>query len=496
MFDYHTFSNVTTRHSASKTIKPKIKKLFLFLFVFAVCAFVPPTIEQHSSAVAANTVEFRTLQRQARQFISIVHRSKQFSDDLLINEYVIELAKKLAKAADLEDEPLKYFVLHDAATNAFAGPGATFFVNSGMIDIISNEAELVAVMAHELAHFKQNHLNRLIKSLESTKTPSLLAVLAGIMIGGDAGIAAIAGAQAARIESVIDYTLSYEREADNIGLRIMAQSGYDPKYAKSMMLALEQKIREAGVIQSNIHNTHPVTPERVASIDARLQQYSSRTFPDLSTDFSYFKARTHVLLNWVPNKTYLYFENNLTNENRSEQSAYRYGYALSLAKDGKHEQAKQLMTELLSEQPRNLWVVMAAAEMDLIAGNPSRALLLLEKRATADYPHPAVIELYAKALLQSGSSRQAYQYVRKHISANPEHIQLLKLHAQAANQTGAVADAYLSDADYHFHIGDLSIALSQLKFAESKSDDFYIVSIAREKMRIVSEEIAWRNTLN
>lgn len=496
VFHFDSVFNLTTGRSADRTIKSKLTKSLTLIFGFAIFAILPPTMDHHSLAVAANSLESKILQRQARQFIDIVRKSKQFSDDLLINTYVVELAKKLARAADLDEDPLRYFVLLDSAPNAFAAPGATFFINTGLVDIVNNEAELVSVMAHEIAHFKQDHLKRLLKAHKATQTPSLLAVLAGIIIGGDAGIAAIAGAQAARIESVIDHTLSYEREADNVGLRIMADAGYDPKYAKNLMLALEKRIREAGVVQSNIHNTHPVTPERVASVDARLRQYSNLTFPQLSTEFDYFKARIQVLFDWEPNKTYSYFENKLSSENQSEQSVNRYGYALSLAKDGRIDEAKQHFVQLLSEQPDNLWVVTAAAELELIAGNTSATLSLLETKANAEDPHPAVIELYAKALLQSGNAEQAYRYVRKHLSSNPEHIQLLKIHAQVANQAGAAADGYLSDADYHFEIGDLKIALSQLKFAESNTNDFYIVSIAREKFRIVSEELAWRNTGN
>lgn len=487
---------MTAGHSAKIAIKLKSKIIIAFLLGFAIFAFFPPAADQHSSAVAANTVESRILQRQARQFIAIVRQSKQFSDDLLINTYVVELAKKLATAANLDDDPLRYFVLNDSVVNAFAGPGATFFVNSGLIDIVSHEGELAYVMAHEIAHFKQDHLTRLLAAHEATKTPSLLAVLAGILVGGDAGIAAIAGAQAARIETVIDYTLSYEREADNIGLQIMARSGYDPNHAKNMMLALEQKIREAGVVQTNIHNTHPITPERVASVDARLRQYSNRTFPDPGSNFLFFKARSRVLFDWVPGRTYLHYEKQLSKGSPSEMSANRYGYALSLAKEGRTEEARKHIDQLLSEQPGHLWSTAAAAELELTAGNSSAALSLLETMATVDDPHPAVIELYSKALLQAGRADQAYRYVRKHLSGNPEYAQLLKVHAQAANQAGAVADAYLSDADYHFQFGDLKIALGQLKSAESKSDDFYIDSIAREKMRIVSEELAWRNTRN
>ena len=197
----------------------KIKILSLLLTF----AFLLPGIELDSSAYAANTVAAESLQRQARQFLSIVRDTKQLSDDLQINAFVIDIAKKLVEGGEIDIDLLHYYVVKDPEVNAFAGPGSTFFLNSGLIELASNEGELVSVMAHELAHFKQDHLERLLGAYESTQAPSILAVLAGILIGGDAGIATIIGAQAARIDSIIAHTLAYEREADNVAVRMMGK---------------------------------------------------------------------------------------------------------------------------------------------------------------------------------------------------------------------------------------------------------------------------------
>ncbi len=481
---------------AAKTIRfTKNISAWLLLSVL-IGAFILPSVQKTASVHAANPVVSKNLERQARHFLTIVRGSRQFSDDLQINSFVVSMAKNLGKAADLSDQPMHYFVLIDPNVNAFAGPGATFFVNTGLIEIADNEAELASVMAHEIAHFKQDHLSRLLKAHQSTKTPSLLAVLAGILIGGDAGIAAIVGAQAARVENVIDYTLSYEREADSVGVRILAKAGYHPKHAKTFMQSLEQEIRERGIVQSNIHNTHPVTPERIASINARLRQYNDRTFPDLDDDFGYFKARVRVQFHWESNKTYRYFEQNLATGTASEQAINLYGYALSLAKDGKLPEARRELARLKQRQPDNLWVILAEAEFALVDQQPELTLSLLEAWADVAVPHPAVIELYTKALLQTAQAEEANRYLRKHLASHPEHIQLLRLNAQTALQAGSEIDAYLSDADYHFQLGDLRIAINQLKFAESKSDDFYTVSVAREKIRLISEEIAWRESSN
>lgn len=487
-----SFSNPMIRYSTGRTPKLTGLKSFSLLVSLLMCLSFLPGGEQIAAAQATKPVANKNLQRQARQFLSIVRSTRQMSDDLQINHYVVQLAKKLFAGAQLNTASLHYYVIDDPIVNAFAGPGATFFLNSGLIDLAANEAELVSVMAHEIAHFTQDHLDRLLKAYKETQTPSILAVLAGVLIGGDAGIAAIVGSQAARVESVIDNTLRYEREADNVAIRIMVASDYDPKYAMDFMVALERIIRERGIIQSNIHNTHPVTPERIASIDARLRQYKNRSFPELSSDFLYFKARNRVLFHWVPNKTYRYFESRLPNSAGQELLANRYGYALARAKDGQLVEARNEFAELIGLEPKNLWFILALAELEIDANNPMATLSLLNPWAEKDVPHPAVIELFVQAMLQNGSAEQAHRYLRKHLASHPEHVQLLKLNARTAKQSGAIGDAYLADADYRFLMGDLRTALNQLKHAELNSDDFYTVAIAREKMRRISEELQWR----
>lgn len=462
------------------------------LFAGALLQIAPP----HPSAVAANAIEVKLLQRQARHFLAIVRERKQLSNDLMINAYVIQIAKKLAVAGDLEYDSLHYFVIDDSGVNAFAGPGATFFLNSGIIQLAGNEAEVASVMAHELAHFKQDHLNRLIQAHQANQGPSLLAILAGILVGGDAGLATIVGSQAASIESHIEHTLSYEREADSVGLRMLAKAGYDPRNAASFMAKLENHLRQTGIVQSNIHNTHPVTPERVASMNARLNQFSGRTFLPLSTDFFFLKARTQALFDWEPDQTSLSFVSNLSTGSPLQQVASRYGYALSMVRDGHVAKAFQELETLRSLHPDNLWVLHALAEIALEQQRPETAVSLLTALAATEQPHPAVVQLYTLALVDSGQPETAHRYIRKHLNTNSEFDELLRANAQTAKAIGADVDAYILDSDYHFNQGNIKLAKSQLEFAESKADDFYSLAIIREKIRTINQEIEWRQSSN
>ena len=67
----------------------------------------------------------------------------------------------------MDSDPLHYFVINDSSINAFAGPGATFFINTGIIELAETEGELASVITHELAHYKQKTFVPFVQRLQS-----------------------------------------------------------------------------------------------------------------------------------------------------------------------------------------------------------------------------------------------------------------------------------------------------------------------------------------
>ncbi len=460
--------------------------------MFGVVFLPAPHAVEQTEAQSKNVFKSKQLERESRLFLHLIRKTVVLSKDTQINTYVYDLAKKLAMNANMDSDPLSYHVTVDSALNAFAGPGATFFINTGIIEAAGNEGQLASVIAHELAHHKQNHLSRLTENYQSTLLPSVLLILAGIAAGGDEGIALAAGAQAAQAEVMIDYTLSYEREADAVGLQILTASGYSPLDARDFMIALEQEIREQGSFQSNIHNTHPITPERIASFEARVKKYKNIPKPQISEDFHFVKARVRVLFNWEPNKTHRFFEDKLTTGSESEQAAARYGYVLSLAKDGDIESARNHLLTLRNRLPDNIWFLTAAAEIELDAHEFETAKSLLKETALGPEPSSAVVELYTRSLIRTDDLTEASHYIRKHIQRFPDNLQLYQLQFEAALKTDDFLTGYLAKVENLFRLGDLEMAMSALKSAEKRANDFYSREVIKEKIRMIGKEISWR----
>ena len=348
-------------------------------WVLSCCTLLLLFVIQPIEAQTLSLSKAKLLERQARHVLFLVSQTKDLSDDLQISQYVTELAQNLSHNADLEHDPLRYYVIEDSRVNAFAAPGATFFINSGIIEIAQNEGELASVIAHELAHFKQDHLSRLFDNYRTTRIPTLLSALVGLAVGGEEGAALMWGSVAAQAEAMIEYTLAYEREADAIGLKILTASDYQPVHAVNFMKRMAKSIRDQGLYESNIHNTHPITRERIASFEARINRIPTSTNEQFSDDFHFLKARVLVLYDWVPNLTARSFQDKRNTSVTAQQIANRYGYALALAKDGELEAARAEFAELLQLEPNNQWLILGAAEIELNHQNPKLALKILEK---------------------------------------------------------------------------------------------------------------------
>jgi len=460
--------------------------------ILTICFTVLTAIWTTNSANAQGELKSRSLERQARQFLSLVLQDIRLSDDILINNYLLNLADDLAKKSNMKIEDLSYYVVVDPQINAFAGPGATFFINTGIITEANTEGELASVVAHELAHFKQDHLKRLVESYDSSKTPFFLAVMAGIAMGGDAGIATVFGAQAARVESMIDHRLAYEREADAVGLNILVSAGYHPKEAVGFMLRLEEHIREQGIRQSNIHNTHPITPERIASFKLRVAQATNVRVKQVAPDFQFAKIRAKVLFDWQPDRTTKALKSQLDKSDGTIKTATLYGLSMSLARDGNLESARQIINDLLQSDPENIWFLAAAAELEINSNNPKAAETLLSSIANSSDPDASVVENYTVSLTRMGRFEDASGYIRKWLNVHDGPVELKRVYALAANKAGDTVSSYIAESDYYFKFGELKKSMNLLLAAEQKATDFYSIELIREKKRSVAEELAWR----
>lgn len=165
------------------------------------------------------------------------------------------------------DLPWRFAAVQSPAINAFAAPGGTILVTRGMLNHVTNEAELACVLGHEIAHVtRRHHIAVLQKSL---------LVSAGASALGAASNSGNSEEYRKRVisESKEIFTRgldrSSEREADEDGVLLAARAGYDPAACLNFMQRLAGLKADTGALAA-LYKTHPTARERVADVDKAL----------------------------------------------------------------------------------------------------------------------------------------------------------------------------------------------------------------------------------
>ncbi|MFH1701384.1 MAG: M48 family metallopeptidase [Candidatus Zixiibacteriota bacterium] len=195
-----------------------------------------------------------------------LQQSEKWLDDPEWQAYINEMGQKIVAVSDRKDIEYKFAVIESDQINAFAAPGGFVFFYTGLIKKMDNEAELAAVMAHEISHVVGRHS---IKSLQSVMGLSLVLDLA---LGEKSDqTKALAGTALGIVMS--GYSRSNEHEADDFGLTYMVRAGWNP----DGMLSMFEKLRvmnnddNAGFFEM-LASSHPQTSDRISSTRERIKK--------------------------------------------------------------------------------------------------------------------------------------------------------------------------------------------------------------------------------
>ncbi len=180
------------------------------------------------------------------------------------SEYLVRIGKAVAATAELDGQ-CTFTLVNSDVVNAFAVPGCYIYVTRGLMGIVNSEAELAAVLAHEVGHIVARHSQRQQRrSLWRT-----ISVVAVQMFTGSERLTQIAGAAAGLF--TLRYSRGQEYEADDLGLKFLRRTGYDPFASIDMLQALARHEQFMVQVQGRDEarsipewaRTHPLTDNRL-----------------------------------------------------------------------------------------------------------------------------------------------------------------------------------------------------------------------------------------
>lgn len=218
--------------------------------------------------------------------------------DPALQEYVEGIGQKLALVSDRPNLKYTFTIIDSPDINAFAAPGGFIYINRGLIGYLQNEAQLAAVMAHEIAHVTARHTVRQDAAQKGAGAVSIAAVITtGSMVVGDTADL-VTGA------AVSGYGRDMELEADSFGAKYLYAAGYDPQAMIDVIGVLKdqekyarRKAREDGKKPKSYHgvfSTHPRNDQRLQEVIA-----TAGTLPDDhqgSLNTTEFRQRTNGMV--------------------------------------------------------------------------------------------------------------------------------------------------------------------------------------------------------
>ena len=193
-----------------------------------------------------------------RSYSQQVESSSKMIADPVVAEYVNRIGQNIVRNSDAE-VPFTIKVIDTDDINAFALPGGYFYVDSGLILAADSEAELVGVMAHEIAHVAACHAAREMSRGQLMN----LASIPLIFVGGGIGYAIQNVAGLAMPMGFLKFTRSFESEADFLGVQYMYKAGYDPQALTAFFEKVKVLEKHKPGSLAKAFDTHPQTPDRI-----------------------------------------------------------------------------------------------------------------------------------------------------------------------------------------------------------------------------------------
>lgn len=171
-------------------------------------------------------------------------------------------------------------IISDQQINAFAAAGGLIGMNTGTIVTADSLGEVASVLAHEIAHISQKHYEHNLDNRGQTVALQLGGLLASLVAAkagsGDAALAVMAGSQTLAAENFTAHSREHEKEADRVGMQILAGAGFDAAAMPRFFLKLHQQTslnQDKNAFIPSFIQTHPFSLDRLSESTELAKNY-------------------------------------------------------------------------------------------------------------------------------------------------------------------------------------------------------------------------------
>lgn len=220
-----------------------------------------PTGRKQFLGLAPNDAEMGKMGAVA---YSDLKKKTKINTDPAANAYVACVSHALLNTfPGDEGQGWEITVFEDDTPNAFALPGKKIGVHTGIFKAAKNQSQLAAVIGHEIGHVEAHHgAERVSVNTAATGAATVAAILVGSN-SSERNMAMAALGAGATVGVILPFSRTHESEADTLGLRYMAQAGFDPAEAITLWQNMN---KEGGAKPPEFLSTHPADSTRMAAL--------------------------------------------------------------------------------------------------------------------------------------------------------------------------------------------------------------------------------------
>jgi len=419
-----------------------------------------PDIGISGYSVLSTDKELQIGQAMMRQ----LRGSQPLIQDPVLIEYINHLGNTLVKNAQGVNYAFEFFLINNNELNAFAFFGGHVGIHSGLVTTADTESELASVIAHEISHVTQRHLARRLESQSQTQSLTMAAMLSSILLtlaNPTVGMAALSASMAATQQASINYTRGNEKEADRVGIALLASSNFDPQGAASFFSKMSAKYRYASKPPAMLL-THPMPQSRITDARQRALNYPARPLPP-SLGFELTKARLKSRYQGEAKSNISYFKQQLEKERYVIKAAAQYGLALSYFENKQTVQALNILEALRKNDKNNLFYIDALTDV-YIANNQADSAINMLERLNLFMPNNQVVSLnYANALLSVKNYDLATQILQDFLLVNPGNFIAYDILTTLYRTQGKTGLMHMSKAEVLALLGAYSKAVDELQ---------------------------------
>jgi predicted Zn-dependent protease len=237
------------------------KMLLLALLALAGCATNPVTGNRELALITEGQ-EIQMGQQGAQE----VEASLGLVKDADLQAYVSRVGMKLASKSERPKLPWRFGVIDDPTPNAFALPGGPIYITRGLMSLMDSEAELAAVLGHEIGHITARHSVSQMSKAQLTQLGLGLGMILAPQLQN------LGGALSQGMQLLfLKYGRDDERQSDDLGFRYSLNEGYDVREMDDVFASLARtaEMEQRSALPSWL-STHPAPEERIERINQKV----------------------------------------------------------------------------------------------------------------------------------------------------------------------------------------------------------------------------------